>query len=604
MKKIYKTKYLKNNLMGIFSRQNAMKNILVTAVLLCIFTSCEDYFEPAETNERDFNELISNPNSTLGLLIYGYRSIPGSYDSFGGDFLDSATDNALSNQLSGTANKTVEINGFWSPVNGNNILNAWRSRYDELKNVNQFLEIGLEPSVLYYKADLERDEKYRQRLKGEAFFLRAWIHFDLLRRYAGIDSNGQLMGIPLLTSTLNINGDDLDIPRNTYQECVQQISDDLDIAIANLPVDYNGVGEDFDNTNLGRPTTVACQALKSRLLLYAASPSYGTSEFSEAAQAAFETIEVIGSTLPNGIYDSSNNVSSTFFNNDENSELIMRRVSTGQAGNRNLETNHFPPGNLLLGDGRCNPTQNLVDAFPMANGYPITESTSGYVENLMYENRDPRLEMTVIRNNQVFKGQTVETFEGGNNISGGSDDNVTIENSTRTGYYLRKWMSSKANLVEVDLVSDIHYYALFRKVEIFLNLAEAANEAYGPDGGAIGMTAREAIAEVRRRAGIASGGTDDYLASISTKEAMRDLIKNERRIELCFEGHRFYDLRRWEDNLNEPITGITITKNTDDTFSFQRKTIVTPSFAEYMNYGPLPFDELLRTENITQNQGW
>lgn len=152
-------------------------------------------------------------------------------------------------------------------------------------------------------------------------------------------------------------------------------------------------------------------------------------------------------------------------------------------------------------------------------------------------------------------------------------------------------------------VNDYHYNALFRKVEMFLNLAEAANEAYGPDGGSLGMTAREAIKEVRRRAGLASGG-DNYLATITTKEAMRDLIKNERRIELCFEGHYFFDLRRWNENLNKPIMGVTITKNGTGTFSIARKTVITPSYKDYMIYGPLPFDEILRTKNLTQNQGW
>ena len=139
---------------------------------------------------------------------------------------------------------------------------------------------------------------------------------------------------------------------------------------------------------------------------------------------------------------------------------------------------------------------------------------------------------------------------------------------------------------------------------MFLNFAEAANEAYGPDDASLGMSAREAIAEVRRRAGVAADGSDDYLASITSKEAMRELIKNERRIELCFEGHRFFDLRRWKDNLNETVTGVTITKNVDESFSYARKNIVTPSYKDYMYYGPLPNNELQKTDGLTQNQGW
>lgn len=589
----------------VFIKRYKMRNILLTLGALLMLSSCDDYFEPKLTNERTEDQFFENPNYVRGLITYAYRAIPASYNIYGGDFLDNATDNALSNNLTGNMNKMVEIDGYWTAVT--NPINNWQARYDDLKNINKFIEIGLDGTLLYYKSNLERDEAYRQRLKGEAYFLRAFIHFDLLRRYGGIDENGELMGIPLMTTSLDINNpDDLSLARNTYKECVDLIIEDLDIALsANLPEEYRDkddlgqdIGEDFNTTNLGRPTTVACQALKSRVLLYAASPSFGTSTYTEAAQAASEVLGVIGNTLPN-IYNV-NSISADFYNNDQNDELIMRRVTGNQNGENGLERSNFPPGVGLIGDGKCNPSQNLVDAFPMANGYPITDATSGYDEDNMYQNRDPRFEMTVIHNNQTFKGQTVETFEGGNNMVGAAG--VTVENSTRTGYYLRKWVSSKANLVAGNNVNDTHYNALFRKVEIFLNFAEAANEANGPDDTTFGISARDAIAEVRRRAGI--DAADPYLASITTKEAMRDLIKNERRIELCFEGHRFFDLRRWDDNLNQTITGVTITNNGDGTFDYTRKDIVTPSYRDYMDYGPLPFNELLKTENITQNQGW
>ncbi|GAA4235678.1 RagB/SusD family nutrient uptake outer membrane protein [Postechiella marina] len=589
----------------VFIKKYKMRNILLALGVLLMLSSCDDYFEPKLTNERTEDQFFANPNYVRGLITYAYRAIPASYNTYGGDFLDNATDNALSNNLTGIMNKMVEIDGYWTAVS--NPINNWQSRYDDLKNINKFIEVGLDGTLLYYKSNLERDEAYRQRLKGEAYFLRAFIHFDLLRRYGGVDENGELMGIPLMTASLDINNpDDLSLTRNTYKECVDLIIEDLDIALsANLPEEYRDkddlgqdIGEDFNTTNLGRPTTVACQALKSRVLLYAASPSFGTSTYTEAAQAASEVLDVIGNTLPN-IYNV-NNISASFYNNDQNDELIMRRVTGNQNGENGLERSNFPPGVGLIGDGKCNPSQNLVDAFPMANGYPITDAASGYDENNMYQNRDPRFEMTVIYNNQTFKGQTVETFEGGNNMVGAAG--VTVENSTRTGYYLRKWMSSKANLVDGNNVNDTHYNALFRKVEIFLNFAEAANEANGPDDTTFGISARNAIAEVRRRAGI--DAADPYLASITTKEAMRDLIKNERRIELCFEGHRFFDLRRWNDNLNQTITGVTITNNGDGTFNYTRKDIVTPSYKDYMDYGPLPFNELLKTENITQNQGW
>ena len=575
-------------------KKYTMRNIFIALGTIVMLSSCEEYFEPKLTNERTEEQLLATPDYVRGLLTYAYRAIPSAYDTYGGDFLECSTDNALSNKLSGNVNRMVEVDGYWTSLT--NPLNSWQARYDDLNNVNQFIELGLDGTVIYYKSDAVRDAAYRDRLKGEAYFLRAWIHFDLLRRFAGIDEKGELLGIPLITSPLDIT-QKIDLERNSFDECVQQILEDLDVALAaGLKDDYTGTDVDFGQNNIGRPTTIACRALKSRVLLYAASPAFGTSSYVQAAQAAYDVISQIGNTLPN-VYNV-NSISSTFFNNDTNSELIMRRVSGGNVGDNAFERNNFPP--IHLGGGRTNPTQNLLDAFPMANGYPITNPSSGYVENSMYTNRDPRFYMTVIYNNLNFKGQGIETFEGGNNMPGASG--VTVENSTRTGYYLRKWISNTANLVPGNNVNDYHYNALFRKVEIFLNLAEAANEAFGPDGGTLGMSARQAIAEVRRRAGITGG--DAYLASINSKEAMRDLIKNERRIELCFEDHYFFDLRRWNESLNTPITGVTITNNGNGTFSFLRKTVVTPSYKDYMIYGPLPFDEILRTENLTQNQGW
>lgn len=582
--------------MGVFKKRNTMRNIMITLGLLLALSSCEDYFEPKLTNEMSYDQLLQDPNKVRGLITYAYRAIPSTYDAFGSDFLDCSTDNALANNLTGNMNRMIGVDGYWTAVS--NPLNNWEARYNDLQHVNLFIEVGLDGTILYFKGDLERDEPYRQRLKGEAYFLRAWIHFDLLRRFGGVDENGQLMGIPLFTRTLGVD-EEFNFTRNTYAECIDQIIEDLDVALsAGLPEKYDADNDDFGTTNIGRPTTVACRAFKSRVKLYAASPAFETGSYAEAAQAAKEVIDVIGTTLPD-VYKV-NNISAAYFNNDTNDELIMRRGNGNQNGNTNMEQSHFPPSHY--GNGKCNPSQNLVDAFPASNGYPITMSESGYDEDSMYMDRDPRLKMTVIHNNQEFKGQIIETFEGGNNMPGAPG--VTVENSTRTGYYLRKWVSSKASLVAGNTVNDYHYNALFRKAEMFLNFAEAANEAYGPDDASLGMSAREAIAEVRRRAGIAAGGTDDYLASISSKEDMRELIKNERRLELCFEGHRFYDLRRWKDALNEPVQGLMITKNADGSFTSERKTIVTPSYKDYMYYGPLPQNELLKSDGLIQNQGW
>ena len=579
-----------------------MKKIFLILCVVGLITSCDDFFEPKLTNVKN-NEIIKNdPNIVRGLLTYAYRAIPDNFETYWGDFLDCSTDNAVSNVLTSGINKMAYQDGFWTPFS--NPLNNWSAEYDNIRHINDFINRGLGDDIIYYKSDLSKNALYRDRLKGEAYFLRAWCEFDLLRRFAGYDSDNNLLGVAIVTKV--IPADDIPLlPRDSYVDCVTQIMNDLDTALnAGLQQSYEGASDILGSQNLGRPTTVACNALKSRVLLYAASPAFNPSgdksKWEAAAKASKYVIDQIGTTLPD-IYNNAT-ISEDFYNNDQCEELIMRKVAGGKnAGDNNVEKRNFPPTVGLIGSGRCNPSQNLVDAFPMANGYPITDPASGYTNNNMYMNRDPRLDMVVLHNGSIFKGDTIQTYPGGNTVVGATG--VTDLNVSRTGYYLRKWVSSRANLIVGNTIKDYHYFAVFRNVEMFLNYAEAANEAYGPDDMTLGMSARDAIREVRRRAGIAKGGEDGYLSSLTTKEQLRELIRNERRIELCFEGHRFFDLRRWKESIVTPVSKVVTTK-VNGSFIYKNEVLDTPIYKEYMYFPPLPKNELLKSENLRQNQGW
>ena len=214
----------------------------------------------------------------------------------------------------------------------------------------------------------------------------------------------------------------------------------------------------------------------------------------------------------------------------------------------------IPPS--LYGNGQVNPTQNLVDAFPMANGYPITDAAnSGYDPANPYANRDPRLTRYIVVNGSTLAGKTINT-----STNSGDDAVDYLKTSTRTGYYLRKLLREDVNTDPTSLQGKKHYSVHIRYTEIFLIYAEAANEAWGPDGrGSHAYSARDVIAAIRNRAKITQ--PDNYLASISSKDDMRELIQNERRLELCFEGFRFWDLRRWKKDLTEPARGVRITDN-------------------------------------------
>jgi hypothetical protein len=172
-----------------------------------------------------------------------------------------------------------------------------------------------------------------------------------------------------------------------------------------------------------------------------------------------------------------------------------------------------------------------------------------------------------------------------------------LPTSTRTGYYLRKLMREDVNLNPNSTSTQKHYPVHIRYTEIFLAYAEAANEAWGPDGtGSFGFSARNVIADIRKRAGITQ--PDNYLASVITKEDMRKLIRNERRLELSFEDFRFWDLRRWKENLTEQAKGVLITDNT-----YHVQPVESRQYSDFMYYGPIPLTEALKA-NLQQNKGW
>jgi len=269
-------------------------------------------------------------------------------------------------------------------------------------------------------------------------------------------------------------------------------------------------------------------------------------------------------------------------------EILWRRpIYT----NRTREQNNFPPS--LYGNGRINPTQNLVDAFPMANGYPITDPNSGYDPNNPYAGRDPRLSLYIVYDGTVMRSQTIHT-----GVGAGDDGLDAQPNSTRTGYYMKKLLREDVNVNPSSTQDQKHFNTHIRYTELFLNYAEAANEAWGPTGaGTYGFSAKDVIAAIRERAGIAQ--PDEYLVAISEQDAMRELVRNERRLELCFESFRFWDLRRWKVDLTVPAKGVQISNGNYSYFDVEQRVYNN----EYMHYGPIPYNEVLKFDLI-QNAGW
>jgi len=568
-----------------------MKKYLYLLIVLSSmgFYSCEKFLEPGKFNNLYEKDILSDPSFTEGILLTAYNSLPNDYYFY----YDAATDDAVTN-VQGSAYSRMAT-GEWSSKYYPG--SPWTTCFTAISYINKFLSVY--KSVTYSvdvrntaQVNATRDSLHKVRLNGEAHGLRAWYKWRLLQHYAGKDANGNLLGFPII-NTLISTKDNWKLPRNTFAECVKSIMDDLDTAIANLPPTFVDISGDADwNATMGkryenRICGNAAIVLKSRVALLAASPAFAASNavtWAQAAEIAGPLLKDLGALLPAG---------KTFYTATTSKEIIWNRALVQK---RTWEQNNFPPS--LFGYGNTNPSQNLVDAFPGKNGYPITDTLSLYDEANPYANRDTRLSDYVIYNGTSFKSTTIKTY-----IDAPSDGINDLVSSTRTGYYLKKLMATGVNLNPNSSANTAHSYVLARMTELLLNYAEAANEAWGPNGDPKGYgSAKSKIGEIRARAGITGG--DLYLSSINTTDSLRTLIRNERRLELCFEDFRFWDIRRWNDvaTIQAPVKGVYITES-GGTYTYDYQTVETRNYTPDMIYGPIPYEETLKYD-IVQNKGW
>lgn len=566
--------------------------VLLIGVVPILMWGCDNFLRPHEDNNLGEDQLIANPAYAEGLLLSAYVSLPNDYN-FG---LAAAADNAVTNDEG--SNYLRMATGEWS--SSFNPASEWRKTYENLNYINKFLDIYRKVT---WSSDPDVNEGHMERLAGEAYGLRAWYQFKLLQAHAGESEEGDLLGYPIVTKPIKIT-DNMDLPRDSFSECVTQIIEDADSATFYLPNTYQdqGSNNDYNSTKGSRFKNrfpgLAAKAIKSKLKLLAASPAFNInndqSKWVEAAEEAGSMIDDNGGLAavvsPDGEKFYEYNVQS----NSTDPDVIW---SHAVENTRSREVDNFPPS--LSGNGNINPTQDFVESFPMENGYPIEDSNSGYDPDNPYEDRDPRFSEYVLYNGSQFKDQTIFTYEGA-----GSDGINEQTNSTRTGYYLKKFMYENVN-IENPAVNQLQFYTYLRWTNILLNYAEAANEAWGPDGdpNGYGFTARDVINALRERAGITQ--PDMYLASLNSKDEFRSLIHNERRIELSFEGKRFWDLRRWNKTteMAEPVNGLFI-ELTNSGYTYSERQVEVRVYDPYMIYGPIPYEETLRDAELVQNKGW
>lgn len=571
-----------------------MKKIIKYITIVLVFAgmfAC-DMLEPIDENRLTTDYIETDPESAEGILLQGYTGLVNQYS-----WSEGGTDDAVNNQLS---------NGYKRMANGEltaqyNPSSKW-NKYEEVFYLNKFIAI-IDGGTVQWNRDEEIDQLFAERLKGEALALRGVYHFYVLQAHAGNGASG-LLGVPYFTEFIASDGD-FNLPRLSFEETVAAISADFDAAIDMLPTVYSDNEADvppkYAGMDFGKYKTVngaqynlridgtIVKALNARLALYAASPSFlnGAGYYEEAASIAGELLDMIGGTA--GLADDG----LEFYKSDEgkDSDELLWRASIG-SNNSSQEERHFPPSRN--GKGEINPTHNLAMAFPMASGYPAT-TENGFDPQDPFANRDSRLAKYLVINGSAIGGGVINS-----GVGGGVDRTDSIpEQSTTTGYYLRKLLRPDVRINDDgSKVQKKHYNVYFRYTELFLIFAEAANEIGGPNHQVNGMSATDVIAAIRERAGIAQ--PDEYLATITSKEAMRELIRNERRLELCFEGFRFWDMRRWGLPLNETATGYFH----DGSGYVELPTVESRSYPDYATYLPVPYNETLKFSELEQNQGW
>lgn len=592
--------------------RNRIPIITLFVMLLFAQTGCQDMFEPAIENHKENSDLYNMPAWATGLLGHAYISNPlGSWS-----FNDVATDDAVSNNPNN--GYRLMATGSWRA--NNNPMDRWQYLRASWQYLNQFIDIADEVN---WAADPLVADMFRDRMKGDAYGMRALYMYHLLLNHAGWAENGQLLGIPIVTEPEDLNSD-FNIPRNTFKECIDRLYADVDSALKLLPEDYGVIASEnlvpakyrslgvtagqytrvFGDNAKNRMSARIAKAVRAQAALLAASPAYSQGSDVTWEKAADMMAVVLDGLGANPVEELDPDGNKWYVNSEAiqnlpagvNPREILWRGN--KENNLTLERDNYPP--TLFGSGRVNPTQNLVDAFPMANGLPIDDPESGYDPLNPYENRDSRLALYILYNGSTAGPQNSVI----NTAADGSDNNALnrTETSTRTGYYMKKLLNQKVNANPSSETPAYHYKPFIRYTEIFLGYAEAANEAWGPAGtGSHSYSAYDVIKAIRQRAGIGVNTTDTCLESArSDKDQMRELIHNERRIELCFEGFRFWDLRRWKNNITEPAKGVSITGGVPTILP----QVEIRAYQDHMYYGPIPYGEVVKFSNLVQNQGW
>ena len=552
-----------------------LKKIFISALAVLAFSSCNEQMDYKEFSIYDTAYMQKKFERAGGFLSTIYADLDSDFGNYSGATLASATDEAVYSH-DGNAIESF-FNGAWSPTNANSSI--WTTCYHGIAYCNMYLDefTGLEFED--YKLDKNfKAEMYQyNNYQWEARWARAYFYFLLVRQYGGV---------PLITKDLPADEANVQ-PRATADEIFKFIDDECEAIKDSITEDYGNLGDlAMTPANNGRANNLAVLALRARAALYHASPLFNPDNNKELWRKAAEANKaVIDACTARGMR-LSNDYKGLFVGNTNWSDaaavgeiIFGRRMPTE---NRTFETYNFPVGisgaGAGGGGGNC-PSLNLVES---------------------YEQGDNRFAQTIACNGDSWPNANtvpLETFVGGVN-------GLPNAYATPTGYYLKKYVTESVQIAGSGANTCKHVWVTFRLAEFYLNYAEAmlnyTGNGYQKESG-FTLSAKQAIDVVRKRAGLAG------IAEGLSMEDFKARYEKERFVELAFEGHRFFDVRRWKegDKYFKTIYGMQITKNADGTFTETKRVVQNRQWNDKMNLFPIPQSEILKSGGVlTQNPGW
>lgn len=560
-----------------------LKNIFIGLACIAALSSCSDEMDYHEYTIYGKEYVFTDFGRTSAFVTNIYSALDTDMPANGA--LCSASDE--SEYAWSWSSVHNFYNGAWSPV----FTGSFWGYYSAIRAANYYMREL--PNVDFsehtqdkdYQAQMNRFNRYQYEVR----LLRAYYYFLLVRAYGDVPFTTQV----LTESEAN------SLVRTQAATIFDYIISECEAVAMELPVKYTDLNDDAANgTNpeTGRVNRGMALALKARALLYRASPLFNTSNDATLwRKAAMANKEVIDFCSKNGIKLGKYSALWGTDNWKASEMIFVRRLGDSNG----YEISNFPMGMENGGSGNC-PTQTLVDAYEMkSTGKAWDEQGSGYNEQKPYNDRDPRLAMTVAVNGDKWPDTNpipLETYIGGRNA-------LPISGATPTGYYLKKYLDKTIDISSTNGTGGKrHSWITYRLGEFYLNYAEAVFNALGSADATdkdLTLSARDAVNMVRNREDVKM---PFFPVNMSNKN-FETKYKRERMVELAFEGHRFWDLRRWKegDKLKE-ITRMEITKKGDE--YIYKRVVKKRVWEDKMYFYPIIDEERRKNPNLTQNPGW